>query len=216
MAPCETGGLHAAVRLAAKAQGRCQVVLWRSRLFLPVVRDLSGHHRRRLCLFHAGTGADGTAGTWLGVRDFCPQRGNLSRCSPGACTFGLYRIRGQGRKTKYSGNWMATNDRRFLFNDQTYDNVFWSMVGTLVWSLYEIGLWWGYANGVLPYSTNPVWFVLWMILMPFWRNFHFYWIHRLIHWPPLYRTRPLSAPQERQRRPLVRRCDAPGGTCDLF
>ncbi|MDA9865311.1 sterol desaturase family protein [bacterium] len=99
----------------------------------------------------------------------------------------LYRLRGQGRKTKYSGNWMATNDRRFLFNDQTHDNVFWSMIGTFVWSLFEIGLWWGYANGVLPYSSNPVWFVLWMILMPFWRNFHFYWIHRLIHWPPLYK-----------------------------
>ena len=100
----------------------------------------------------------------------------------------LYRVRGQGRKTKYNGNWMAKNDRRFLFHNQVFDNVFWSMIGTLVWSLYEIGLWWGYANGALPYSANPVWFVLWMILMPFWRNFHFYWIHRLIHWPPLYRT----------------------------
>jgi sterol desaturase/sphingolipid hydroxylase (fatty acid hydroxylase superfamily) len=100
----------------------------------------------------------------------------------------LYRVRGQGRKTKYNGNWMAKNDRRFLFHNQVFDNVVWSMIGTLVWSLYEIGLWWGYANGVLPYSANPVWFVLWMILMPFWRNFHFYWIHRLIHWPPLYRT----------------------------
>jgi len=100
----------------------------------------------------------------------------------------LYRVRGQGRKTKYNGNWMARNNRRFLFHNQVFDNVFWSMIGTLVWSLYEIGLWWGYASGVLPYSANPVWFVLWMILMPFWRNFHFYWIHRLIHWPPLYRT----------------------------
>ena len=100
----------------------------------------------------------------------------------------LYRLRAQGRKTKYNGNWMAKNDRRFLFQNQVFDNVFWSMIGTLVWSIYEIGLWWGYANGVLPYSANPVWFVLWMILMPFWRNFHFYWIHRLIHWPPLYRT----------------------------
>ncbi|MBT8459299.1 MAG: sterol desaturase family protein [Boseongicola sp.] len=100
----------------------------------------------------------------------------------------LYRVKGQGRKTKYNGNWMAKKDRRFLFQNQVYDNVFWSMVGTLVWSIYEIGLWWGYANGVLPYSANPVWFVLWMILMPFWRNFHFYWIHRLIHWPPLYKT----------------------------
>ncbi|WP_281857875.1 sterol desaturase family protein [Litoreibacter halocynthiae] len=109
----------------------------------------------------------------------------------GALHLWLYRLRGQGRKRKYNANWMATNDKRFLFRDQVYDNVFWSMVGVLVWSLFEVGLWWGYANNALPFSglaANPVWFVLWMLLMPFWRNFHFYWIHRLIHWPPLYRT----------------------------
>lgn len=102
----------------------------------------------------------------------------------------LYRWRGQGRKSKYSSNWMAKNDRRFLFKDQVYDNVFWSMIGIVIWSLFEIGLWWGYANNAIPMITlqdNPVWFVVWMILMPFWRNFHFYWIHRFIHWKPLYK-----------------------------
>ncbi len=67
------------------------------------------------------------------------------------------------------------------------------MVDVLVWSVFEVGLWWGYANNALPFSAlaaNPVWFVLWMLLMPFWRNLHFYWVHRLIHWPPLYRAVP--------------------------
>lgn len=100
----------------------------------------------------------------------------------------LYRFRGQGRLTKYNANWMAKDDKRFLFNDQVYDNVFWSMVGTAIWTLYEIGFWWGYANSALPQSSSAIWFVLWLLLMPFWRNFHFYWIHRLIHWKPLYRT----------------------------
>lgn len=100
----------------------------------------------------------------------------------------LYRVRGQGRKTKYNAKWQAENDKRFLFNDQVYDNVFWSMVGIVIWTGFEVLLWWGYANNVLPFSDNPVWFVLWMLLMPFWRNFHFYWIHRLIHWEPVYRT----------------------------
>ena len=48
---------------------------------------------------------------------------------------------------------------------------------------------WLYANGRLPYAdlrTSPVWSVVWMLLIPFWREFHFYWIHRLIHWKPLY------------------------------
>ena len=103
----------------------------------------------------------------------------------------LYRWRKQGRRGKYNGNWPADRDKRFTFNNQTYDNVFWSNIGVLIWTLFEIGLWWGYANNALPFSglaQNPVWFVLWMLLMPFWRNFHFYWIHRLIHWPPLYRS----------------------------
>ncbi|PTX56423.1 C-5 sterol desaturase [Litoreibacter ponti] len=103
----------------------------------------------------------------------------------------LYRLRGQGRWAKYNGSWPAERDKRFLFNNQVYDNVFWSIVGVVIWTGFEVGLWWGYANGALPFSgvaENPVWFVLWMLLMPFWRNFHFYWIHRLIHWPPLYRS----------------------------
>jgi sterol desaturase/sphingolipid hydroxylase (fatty acid hydroxylase superfamily) len=101
----------------------------------------------------------------------------------------LYGWRKQGRLKKYSGNWMATNKRVFLFSDQVKDNIFWSMSGALFWSAYECGLWWGYANNLLPFSefaSNPLWFFLAMFLIPLWRNFHFYWIHRLLHWQPLY------------------------------
>ncbi|MEP3279713.1 MAG: sterol desaturase family protein [Stappiaceae bacterium] len=101
----------------------------------------------------------------------------------------LYRWRSQGRKKKYNGHWMATNSPIFLFSDQVKDNVFWSMVGVLFWSAYECGLWWAYANNWLPYvdlESNPIWFIFVMAMVPFWRNFHFYWIHRLIHWKPLY------------------------------
>ena len=107
----------------------------------------------------------------------------------GAFHLWLYKYKMQGRKKKYNGKWMAKNNRIFLFNDQVYDNVFWSYSGALFWSAYECGLWWAYANGLLPYidfETNPIWFVAAMLLVPFWRNFYFYWIHRLIHWQPLY------------------------------
>ena len=36
-------------------------------------------------------------------------------------------------------------------------------------------------------SNAPIWFVVWMFLIPLWASFHFYWIHRALHWPPLYR-----------------------------
>ena len=101
----------------------------------------------------------------------------------------FYKWRKQGRLKKYNANWMSKNNSTFLFNDQVWDNMFWSYSGVLFWSAYECGLWWAYANNWLPYidfETNPVWFCLAMALVPFWRNFHFYWIHRLIHWKPLY------------------------------
>ncbi|EGU57665.1 putative sterol desaturase [Vibrio nigripulchritudo ATCC 27043] len=102
----------------------------------------------------------------------------------------LYSYKKQGRKFKYNGRWMAKNDSLFLFKDQVFDNMFWSIVsGCTIWTAYEVVLWWMYANSLLPYidfQSNPVWFVLWLVLMPVWRLFHFYWIHRLIHWEPLY------------------------------
>jgi sterol desaturase/sphingolipid hydroxylase (fatty acid hydroxylase superfamily) len=103
--------------------------------------------------------------------------------------FWFIKFRMQGRKKKYNGNWMSTNNSTFLFSDQVYDNIFWSSCGVLFWSTYECGLWMMYANDTIPFvsfDTNPVYFCLWMLVIPFWRNFHFYWIHRLIHWKPLY------------------------------
>ncbi len=50
---------------------------------------------------------------------------------------------------------------------------------------------WTFANGVIPYvdfATYPVYCTLVMLAIPFFRELHFYLIHRLIHWPPLYRT----------------------------
>ncbi len=95
----------------------------------------------------------------------------------------------QGRLKKYNANWLSRNNPTFLFGDQVWDNIFWAQIGTLIWTLYECGLWWGYANGWMPYldpAEHPILFCLLMMAIPFWRNFHFYWIHRLIHWKPLY------------------------------
>ncbi len=39
----------------------------------------------------------------------------------------------------------------------------------------------------MPYvgwREHPVYFVVWLSLIPFWREFHFYWVHRFIHWKP--------------------------------
>ena len=50
---------------------------------------------------------------------------------------------------------------------------------------------WAYANGMLPYvdpRQQPLYFAAWLCGIQLWRLFHFYWVHRLLHWPPLYRA----------------------------
>ena len=107
----------------------------------------------------------------------------------GAFHLWLYSWRKQGRLKKYNANWMAKDSPTFLFRDQVKDNIFWAMIGTVIWTAYECVMWWAYANGWMPYLNpmeHPIWFCVIMLAIPFWRNFHFYWVHRLIHWKPLY------------------------------
>jgi len=103
----------------------------------------------------------------------------------------LYRVRGQNRKLKFDARDLATDNKRFTWRDQVLDNIFWSCAsGVTLWTAYEVLYFWGAANGYAPlltWSDNPVWFVLWFVLLQIWAAFHFYWIHRALHWPPLYR-----------------------------
>ena len=97
----------------------------------------------------------------------------------------------EGTKGKYDSRWPAQDSRVFLFRDQVYDNIFWTCgVSGLIWTGFEAVTLWLYANHRIPYldwRTHPVWFVVWLFAIPFWREFHFYWVHRLIHWKPLYK-----------------------------
>ena len=102
----------------------------------------------------------------------------------------LYIIKGEGTRKKYNRQWPAKNSRRFLFNDQVWDNIFWTAgVGTLIWTAYEVVTMWLFANGHITYldwASHPVYFILWFFMIPLWREFHFYCVHRLTHWKPLY------------------------------
>jgi sterol desaturase/sphingolipid hydroxylase (fatty acid hydroxylase superfamily) len=104
----------------------------------------------------------------------------------------LYVWRAQGTARKYDPRWQSTNDPKFLFHDQVYDNVFWSCVsGCAIWTAYEVLYLWCAAHRWVPlvdWRTHPVYCALWLCAIPFWREFHFYCVHRAIHWPPLYKT----------------------------
>ena len=70
--------------------------------------------------------------------------------------------------------------------------MFWSLVsGTTVWSCYEVLYFWGLGKGIIPsfaFIDHPIVFVLWLLVLPLLTSSHFYLIHRLLHWPPLYRS----------------------------
>ncbi len=104
----------------------------------------------------------------------------------------LYITKRQGKRFKYNNNWLAKKTRKFLFRNQTADNIFWALIsGCGIWTIYEALTLWMYANGRLPYilfSDHPIYFVLLMIAVTFIREAHFYWVHRLSHWKPILKA----------------------------
>jgi sterol desaturase/sphingolipid hydroxylase (fatty acid hydroxylase superfamily) len=57
--------------------------------------------------------------------------------------------------------------------------------------MYEVATLWAYANGYIPVvelKEHPIYCAFLLLLTPFWQEFHFFLVHRLLHWPPLYRA----------------------------
>ena len=55
---------------------------------------------------------------------------------------------------------------------------------------FQVLVMWAMANGYAPtitFAEDQVWFLLALVLVPIWSAFHFYWIHRLLHVPFLYK-----------------------------
>ena len=104
----------------------------------------------------------------------------------------LFTYRRQGRRLKYDPREQLDKGGKYSFRNQVWDNVFWSLAsGTTIWSIYEVLYFWGVANGVIPtlslISDHPILFVAWLLALPILTSSHFYFIHRLLHWPVLYR-----------------------------
>ncbi|MDA7618044.1 MAG: sterol desaturase family protein [Verrucomicrobiota bacterium] len=104
----------------------------------------------------------------------------------------FFTFRLQGSRLKYDPREQLEKSRKFSFRNQVWDNIFWSLAsGTTIWSIYEGLYFWGVANDVistLSIGEHPIVFVAWLLAMPVLTSSHFYFIHRLLHWPPLYRS----------------------------
>ena len=97
----------------------------------------------------------------------------------------------QGKTLKFDPRDLAHEGKNFTFGGQVRDNAFWTLSsGVGVWTAFEVLLFWAMGYGYAPvlfWSDNPVWFIALFFLTPVWISFHFYWIHRALHWPPLYK-----------------------------
>lgn len=109
----------------------------------------------------------------------------------GAWHMWLYVWRKQGTSFKYNRQWPKERQAGFAFGSQIRDNVFHTLAsGVPIWTAYEVLLLWAYANGIAPlisFAGHPVWFVAVFFLVPFIHEVGFYFAHRFMHWPPLYR-----------------------------
>ena len=108
----------------------------------------------------------------------------------GAWHLRLYIQRKQGKTFKFNSRWPPTGSRSFLFRKQTIDNMIWTFAsGVPIWTALEMLMLWSCANAYVPlanWTQNPVYCVLLLLAVPLIRDVHFYMIHRLLHWPPLY------------------------------
>ncbi len=107
----------------------------------------------------------------------------------GAWHLRLYRRQAQGTATKYNAKF-PQNSQRFTFGSQLKDNVLWSLAsGVPIATAFEvIGLWLFSSGRIawLEWTQHRVAIVAIALLIPIWRELHFYAIHRLIHTAPLY------------------------------
>jgi sterol desaturase/sphingolipid hydroxylase (fatty acid hydroxylase superfamily) len=109
----------------------------------------------------------------------------------GVFHFRLYVQKAQANRFKYNARGLANESEYFTFGSQTKDNMFWTLASGLpMWTAYEVVSLWMFANGHigwLKWSRNPVWFVVLLVLIPLFREFHFHVVHRAIHWAPMYK-----------------------------
>ncbi len=135
---------------------------------------------------------------WTACRPSRPTGSPSSSCAIVALTvlvvgvqhYWLYIRRAQGTAFKYNRDWPDGRNpvlhRRHPAQRQPVLDLLQRAAD--LDGLGGVSLWF-YANGHiagLRIAENPVWFFVLWFFVPLLHEFHFYCVHRLIHWPPLY------------------------------
>ena len=103
----------------------------------------------------------------------------------------FYVFKSQDFNFKYNTKSLEDNKSKFLFKNQTKDNLVWVFLSAIpIWTAYEVVTYWVFANNFIPmvsWEIYPIYCAVLFFLIPTIRDIHFYFTHRLLHWPPLYR-----------------------------
>ena len=79
----------------------------------------------------------------------------------------------------------------FWFNSQNAEGMLRTLAsGVPIWTAIEVGLLWAYGNGYghwIDFADHPIYLFALALVAPIYHETHFFLIHRLIHWGPLYR-----------------------------
>jgi sterol desaturase/sphingolipid hydroxylase (fatty acid hydroxylase superfamily) len=103
----------------------------------------------------------------------------------------LYVKRAQGKAFKFNRKWPDQKRPGFTFGTQLRDNLFWTFCSGLpIWTAWEVLSLWLYSNShisMLNIADNPIGFMVLWFFVPLLHEFHFFWVHKMIHWPPIYK-----------------------------
>jgi len=108
----------------------------------------------------------------------------------GGLHFRFYTQKAQGTRYMLNRREPTAAHRRFLFGNQVRENIFWTAVsGVGIWTGYQVVTYWMFANAYIPmldWHAHPIYFVVLFCAIPMIRDAHFYFIHRLLHYPMFY------------------------------
>ena len=113
-------------------------------------------------------------------------------CIWGFMHFLLYNLKIQNEEYKYNSEFPKSKNKVFLFNNQTYDNIFFTIFsGVPIWTAYEYLAYYCFANDYfqsISLVSNPIYTIFLIVLfIPIYHEIHFYLIHRLIHIKSIYK-----------------------------
>ena len=105
----------------------------------------------------------------------------------------LYIFQSQKNLFKYHAKFSEGNKKKFLFGNQVYDNMAYSLIsGSFFITFYEVIALWLYSNNFFYFSSvnwndNLIYCVILLFLLPIYKDAHFYLGHRFVHTRPLYK-----------------------------